>query len=168
MATITSSGSSRRGVALLLLLSVFLLACRAPVAAGANNEIPEDGTSPKFPGCDNPFENVSVQARRSIDGLAIQFDTEPTDRGSFHLRMRIGEGDVLGERRRDGRPDRDHGEVRRDAAGHGVRDPEAAGRGARPQDRLRRIDQGNQTYSSIPPPRAPHIDFFNLARDQLN
>ncbi|KAM0931270.1 hypothetical protein ACQ4PT_000342 [Festuca glaucescens] len=57
----TSSSSSRRGVALLL-LSFLVLAYRAPVAAGGNaaSDFEEDGMSPKFPGCDNPFKNVKV------------------------------------------------------------------------------------------------------------
>lgn len=49
---------STYGRLLLLLLAVVLvLACRAPPAAGADSEF-EDGTSPKFPGCDNPFQKV--------------------------------------------------------------------------------------------------------------
>jgi signal peptide peptidase-like 2B len=43
-----------------LLLAVVLLACRAPPASGADSEF-EDGISPKFPGCDNPFQKVRYE-----------------------------------------------------------------------------------------------------------
>ncbi|CAM0884319.1 unnamed protein product [Alopecurus aequalis] len=70
MATTTGSSSSRsrRRVALLLPLSVLLLACRAPVAAGASNEIDEN--VPKFPGCANPFKNVKVMYWVNGDEMA--------------------------------------------------------------------------------------------------
>ncbi|KAG8054233.1 hypothetical protein GUJ93_ZPchr0001g32625 [Zizania palustris] len=53
------SSSVRRGCFALLVSVVLVLACWAPAAAGDNSEF-EDSTSPKFPGCDNPFQKVKV------------------------------------------------------------------------------------------------------------
>ncbi|KAL5221222.1 hypothetical protein ABZP36_025935 [Zizania latifolia] len=71
------SSSARRGCSLALLVSVLLLACRATAAAG-DSEF-EDGTSPKFPGCENPFQKVKVMywvdgdERNSLTGITARF-----------------------------------------------------------------------------------------------
>ncbi|KAL5229259.1 hypothetical protein ABZP36_017524 [Zizania latifolia] len=71
------SSSVRRG-GLALLVSVLVLACRAPGAAGDDSEF-EDSTSPKFPGCDNPFQKVKVMywvdgdEMNSLTGITARF-----------------------------------------------------------------------------------------------
>uniref|UniRef100_A0A0E0FXI5 PA domain-containing protein n=1 Tax=Oryza nivara TaxID=4536 RepID=A0A0E0FXI5_ORYNI len=75
----SSSSPRRRGRGLAyLLVSVLLLASRVPGAAGTDSEF-EDGVSPKFPGCDNPFQKVKVtywvdgDERSSLTGITARF-----------------------------------------------------------------------------------------------
>ncbi|TVU36068.1 hypothetical protein EJB05_17981, partial [Eragrostis curvula] len=62
----------------LLLAVIGLLAFRASPAAGADSEF-EDGVSPKFPGCDNPFQKVKVMywvngdEQNSLTGITARF-----------------------------------------------------------------------------------------------
>uniref|UniRef100_A0A0D9V9G2 PA domain-containing protein n=1 Tax=Leersia perrieri TaxID=77586 RepID=A0A0D9V9G2_9ORYZ len=72
--------SARRGcgLAALIVPVLLLLACRVPTAAAADSEF-EDGVSPKFPGCDNPFQKVKVMywvdgaEMNSLTGITARF-----------------------------------------------------------------------------------------------
>ena len=83
----TRPGWSRHGMAiptspprrgLLRLLSVLLLARTAGAGAGAASEF-DDGTSPKFPGCDNTLQKVKVMywvngnEQSSLTGISARF-----------------------------------------------------------------------------------------------
>jgi signal peptide peptidase-like protein 2B len=87
MAIPTTSPPRRGRVALLRLLSALLLA--RTVAAGAASEF-DDGTSPKFPGCDNTLQKVKVMywvngdEQNSLTGVSARYgavlpDTAPSD-----------------------------------------------------------------------------------------
>ncbi|KAJ1286790.1 hypothetical protein BS78_03G378800 [Paspalum vaginatum] len=75
MAIPTSPPRPRRGRLALLLSVLLLLACPA---AGADSEF-DDGTSPKFPGCDNILQKVKVtywvdgDERNSVTGISARF-----------------------------------------------------------------------------------------------
>ncbi|XP_004971032.1 signal peptide peptidase-like 3 [Setaria italica] len=86
MAIPTSSPPRRGRLVLLRLLSALLL---ARTAAGAASEF-DDGTSPKFPGCDNTLQKVKVMywvngdEQNSLTGISARFgavlpDTAPSD-----------------------------------------------------------------------------------------
>ncbi|XP_006645218.1 signal peptide peptidase-like 3 [Oryza brachyantha] len=78
IAAAASSPRRERGLALLVSVLLLLLASRAPAAAGQDSEF-EDGTSPKFPGCDNPFQKVKVTywvdgaEMNSMTGITARF-----------------------------------------------------------------------------------------------
>ncbi|WVZ67708.1 hypothetical protein U9M48_016752 [Paspalum notatum var. saurae] len=75
MAIPTSPPRPRRGRLALLLSVLVLLSCPA---AGADSEF-DDGTSPKFPGCDNTLQKVKVtywvdgDERNSVTGISARF-----------------------------------------------------------------------------------------------
>ncbi|CAO2167482.1 unnamed protein product [Urochloa humidicola] len=75
---IRTSSLPRRGGGLALLLPVLLLARAAAAAGGAASEF-DDGTSPKFPGCDNILQKVKVtywvdgSEQDSLTGISARF-----------------------------------------------------------------------------------------------
>ncbi|CAO2181953.1 unnamed protein product [Urochloa humidicola] len=80
MAIRTSPPARRRGgLALLRLLPVLLLARAAAAAGGAAASEFDDGTSPKFPGCDNTLQKVKVmywvggREQDSLTGISARF-----------------------------------------------------------------------------------------------
>ncbi|OQU88099.1 hypothetical protein SORBI_3003G400000 [Sorghum bicolor] len=81
-----------RALLLLLLLSVLLLAHPA-AGAGTGSEF-DDGTSPKFPGCDNTLQKVKVtywvdgDERSSLTGISARFGVVLPDAASDDQKQR--------------------------------------------------------------------------------